>query len=1719
MDDERPTEPAPFATRLESTGTPGPASRSAAAPLLRVGRVPASLSSDSSRREEFVRSVATTRFTHIVHLADIHLRTGNVQDSRQVEYEHVFANLDDELGRLAPVRAGTALIVVCGDVFHNKSRVETPAIHLWTLFVSILARHAPTVLIAGNHDFRQDDPAMPDLIQVHLDHWTPDVHPCIYVDDRQPLQSGNVMLVTVPVKETLRVADARATVARQPSFPPPETLRAVAGVDVVVAMFHGTVAQARLPDGQRMSKTSTYALGAFAGYDMVLLGDNHLQQVHTRDPGSNRGAWGYPGSLVQQTAGEDLLGHGFLLWDLTTRTAEAHHVHNDYATLSLSYDASTGTVHVNRVISAPAMFSSTLVPSRPPVLPPGPVMMDVDAGESMASRAPSTQHGALVDGTDAEAPLFQPTMTLEAASKALERSGYRFPRHPQVVFAGTSGTHDAVANLLRTQGGGAEPSLWRLRRGPGVQLHGLTPNESHTQVSQLDEFSRPKKWFEFVQSQDALLAAKVDSLGWFAFDGGMNDAAVGAHYAFLLPKAMSGQDARLLPELADELNKRISNTGLQKAARGLFDALKNQAASMRKVVKLHHISWSWTFGYGPDNYFDFDAADGEVAIVNGPNAIGKSAFLDTICLGLFGITGSNRRFGDKGVQQTKDDYVNHQCPPNTSASVKIVFSLRGPPGAPHHNTAAAAGMHVIERFFKRSTATRASGVQGMGRATDAELWNSNSVLARGVPTVDAWVKNNVGTLQELMRTTLVAQFDRENFFTATAAEQLQLVEAAVNLTSIEAFSQLLHEACNGYSSILVSAELLLKKVRNDLRAKGGPVIAAAETLQTGMASELMGEDGAASAGPEPASGHQNGKANATGAERIRQLQERKDEIESKSEKLQRERDRAAALAGSMLGDQDSFLSRGTGQGSSPPSATPDVTEVAVAELRDRMDKARQAILENKDASEHDVQQNNIRVKKGMAQERFNSFGGEKSAKATVRKVTQTADLEKVRKCIESELSALNATEGAAGTSIDLESGDVAACDPLALIPLLQESADGCGMPPPQTMDDIAVAVSEVQDKLRALTAEHTGLVDALVTASVGKAVAGTATVAAHGAASSKKVRAHAASHSDLNTVLQQMQATATYAGQLALVQMANQKSEEGADAVAARAKEAEKQLKKEQSLTDELTRVENALEARKAQQSITRLTAYLDAETALHNTTMREAATRHRQLVEQHEQLQSELRELNERIATETEAASKVEERRRLTEQEKLCGALLEDWTAAKESCEQLYGLFGAKPMKAARGAARAGNQRGTYKDWLYTDYVLPTLQRETNGFLEAIAPGLTLKLDYEQSQFKLTACHQLLPRHAGGSEPGDAAAEQPQTQMSFFSSSGYQQFVFGLAMRRALVALGTSSTRLEHLFIDEGFTACDRSNLGRAGEVLRQLLQPELFASIVVVSHLDAVRDEVNVPFQATIKRVPPRWHALLQFGQERGEDDVARLTAPETAPSTILDDLPWRRDGGRAPWPTTHALSTTVPIAPAAAIPIRRRGRPPTNSYTNVQPVQSNLESLPKSRTTTPMRMDSNEKGHYDYLVAGSAQVLWQPPYQASQGLAAAGSVARPTRLMAPKLAAAWTQRPTTTASVSGGDGQTRRTDSSPSPRNRLLSKSKHLAGSTVANKDSGDGGLPAFQVGRRRVRSDSDDAADDADPDSQVDDMAGSAGPATKKQVKQPDVIALDDSDDSS
>lgn len=286
--------------------------------------------------------------TEIIHLADLHVHSGDRRCARIEEYRQVFWSFLDLIRERESVKHGSAILVICGDVIHNKQKLTTDSTKLWFEWMNELLELLPVLVICGNHDVTQIDLTSTDFLDMVCTPYAYGVtrHPLHYLKKSGIYAWEDVAFGVVSIKETLDNTKRSGRVEELPSFPAPP------GRDqfkLRVALFHGIISQ--WTGAARVLNTNAAAHGPiarthpmewFKGYDWLLLGDIHLREMGIALNGEL--TWAYPGSMIQQNFGETVHGHGFLVWSLqdgfapSTVPISAFDIHNDHAYISIHKD-------------------------------------------------------------------------------------------------------------------------------------------------------------------------------------------------------------------------------------------------------------------------------------------------------------------------------------------------------------------------------------------------------------------------------------------------------------------------------------------------------------------------------------------------------------------------------------------------------------------------------------------------------------------------------------------------------------------------------------------------------------------------------------------------------------------------------------------------------------------------------------------------------------------------------------------------------------------------------------------------------------------------------------------------------------------------------------------------------------------------------------------------------------------------------------------------------------------------------------------------------------------------------------------------------------------------------------------------------------------------------------------------------------------------------------
>lgn len=260
----------------------------------------------------------------VFHLADLHIRKGNVDESRFDEYFNVFENCIDKIE--SSFIKESSIAVVCGDIFHHKLQISSNGIILFNFFISKLASLMPIFIIQGNHDLIQENADNNnDLIKAILTNTISNVY---YINETGNFVYQNINFGMVSIKDILKKHASSGLTESLPPFPEPKPGYCN------IALSHCTVKNSNLHNYTK--SLDGIPLEWFKGYDIAMLGDIHLQS--TKYNKTNNLYYGYPGSLVQQDFGESLFNHGFLEWNIDTISVCKHHVFNKVGRVNVKLD-------------------------------------------------------------------------------------------------------------------------------------------------------------------------------------------------------------------------------------------------------------------------------------------------------------------------------------------------------------------------------------------------------------------------------------------------------------------------------------------------------------------------------------------------------------------------------------------------------------------------------------------------------------------------------------------------------------------------------------------------------------------------------------------------------------------------------------------------------------------------------------------------------------------------------------------------------------------------------------------------------------------------------------------------------------------------------------------------------------------------------------------------------------------------------------------------------------------------------------------------------------------------------------------------------------------------------------------------------------------------------------------------------------------------------------
>lgn len=245
---------------------------------------------------------------YIISAADIHIKNLRRQDEYQIQLKKFVDECKEFASKHNPEEIR---IVLAGDILHNKLDISCEAYALCTWFLKQLDSIAKTIVILGNHDANLQNLSRLDPLSLIFS--LNKFKQTYFLDKELNYESGvieddNILWCLYSAFD---------------NFSAPEISTINTENKTCVGLFHGTIVNASTDTGYIADKGVSASI--FKNLDFAILGHIHKFQCIDTD--------GVPlvycGSLIQQDHGENLNGHGYVIWDVENVTYEKHDLSNN----------------------------------------------------------------------------------------------------------------------------------------------------------------------------------------------------------------------------------------------------------------------------------------------------------------------------------------------------------------------------------------------------------------------------------------------------------------------------------------------------------------------------------------------------------------------------------------------------------------------------------------------------------------------------------------------------------------------------------------------------------------------------------------------------------------------------------------------------------------------------------------------------------------------------------------------------------------------------------------------------------------------------------------------------------------------------------------------------------------------------------------------------------------------------------------------------------------------------------------------------------------------------------------------------------------------------------------------------------------------------------------------------------------------------------------------
>ena len=700
----------------------------------------------------------------IIHISDIHIRTGNINTSRYFEYNNVIKKLINSLKKLIDDKQTTneesdSIVIITGDIFHNKNLIESYGINLFNELITKLACLTSLYIIRGNHDYRQDYNEHDSEIEL-ISSLLPKNKNIHYLNETGLYEIGDILVGLVAIQDVLKTGASCGHNDKICKFPWTDK-----EYKHKVALFHGIIV-----DNPNTIYKEPILIDWVNKYDFGLFGDIHKQHIHNaiwvNDEGTdnetreninksnykredyykcngyykkddeNSIMWGYSGSLIQQNFGELYNNHGYLIWELNESIVRSIDIPNKHAYCTLYYKNDLWKIKITD-----NNFKDIFIEFEQFIKQNNITNIDIQIKNG-------NSHTDILYKILNENNIYISTICNKINNDTIN--------HNTINHNTNSDLNNSNSNNI---------------------IDSEVTNEDKPLTS-------TETWIEFVNKNiDDNNKEHLDKLDW--------------QNVIKNPESLLIDISNLPDSIKEKVEKK--NTSISKNIANYLNHLDNKVITNN--INLLFIKWDWILCFANNCYYNFENMENNIMLLNAENGFGKSSFLEIISIALFGNSIPSRY-----NKQFSSSIICNNRPPKTSSTISLLFDVNNK-------------KYLINRTFLYKSADKNKLEQKVELFYVNKYENVENLVMinSGITAVNKWIEINIGNSNTFFQSCMHTQNSDNDLFSMSYNDQRSLMDKSLSLETINIFLNILKDTITNYSRIVDNVGTLYEEELSTLK--------------------------------------------------------------------------------------------------------------------------------------------------------------------------------------------------------------------------------------------------------------------------------------------------------------------------------------------------------------------------------------------------------------------------------------------------------------------------------------------------------------------------------------------------------------------------------------------------------------------------------------------------------------------------------------------------------------------------------------------------------------------------------------------------------------------------------------------------------------------------------------------------------------------------------------